>query len=142
MAGEALDQMMALSNVQVLIALVIGCLGILNTLLISVLHRTREVGLLRAVGMSRAQVARTVVLEALLMACVGGLVGIALGLAGGWYPLRLFTLQMTGFFTPMVVPWGHVGAAAGLSLVIGAVAAFVPARRAARLDVLDAIGYE
>ncbi len=141
-AGQALDQMMALSNVQVLIALVIGFLGIVNTLWISVLHRTREVGLLRAIGMTRAQVARTVVLEALLMAAVGGSAGIALGLGGGWYPLRLFTQQMTGFPTPMVVPWSHVAVAGGLSLVIGAIAAWAPAARAARLDVLEAIGYE
>ena len=141
-AGDALDRLMALSNVQVLIALVIGLLGIVNTLWISVLHRTREVGLLRAIGMTRAQIARTVVLEALLMATVGGGVGIALGLLGGWYPLRLFTLQMTGFWTPMVVPWGYVAAAGGLSLAIGAAAAWAPARSASRLDVLDAIGYE
>jgi putative ABC transport system permease protein len=141
-AGDALDRLMALSNVQVLIALVIGLLGIVNTLLISVLHRTREVGLLRAIGMTRAQIARTVVLEALLMATVGGGVGIALGLLGGWYPLRLFTLQMTGFWTPMVVPWSYVAAAGGLSLAIGAAAAWAPARSASRLDVLDAIGYE
>jgi putative ABC transport system permease protein len=141
-AGDALDKIMTLSNVQVLIALVIGLLGIVNSLWISVLHRTREVGLLRAIGMTRTQIARTVVLEALLMAAVGGGVGIALGLAGGWYPLRLFTLQMTGFWTPMVVPWVWVAAAAGLSLAIGAAAAWAPARSASRLDVLEAIGYE
>jgi putative ABC transport system permease protein len=141
-AADTLDQMMALSNTQVLLAVVIGFLGILNTLLISVLQRTREVGLLRAIGMSRGQIARTVVLEALLMAVCGGVLGIAVGLGGGWYPLRLFTMHMTGYWTPAVVPWVHVFAALGLSLVIGALAAWVPARAAARLDVLSAIGYE
>lgn len=141
-AEAKLDEMMMLANVQVLLALVIGFLGIVNTLLISVLQRTREVGLLRAIGMTRSQVGRTVVLESLLMAAVGGGLGIAIGLLGGWYPLRLFTLQMTGYWTPAVVPWLHVGLAAFLALCIGAAAAWVPARAAARLDVLGAIGYE
>jgi putative ABC transport system permease protein len=141
-AAAKLGEMMALANVQVLLALVIGFLGIVNTLLISVLERTREVGLLRAIGMTRSQVGRTVVLESLLMAAVGGCLGIAIGLAGGWYPLRLFTLQMTGYWTPAVVPWTQVGLAAVLALVIGAAAAWVPARASARVDVLTAIGYE
>jgi putative ABC transport system permease protein len=142
LAEDTLDQLMALSNIQVFVAVIIGFLGIVNTLLISVLQRTREVGLLRAIGMSRAQVGRTVVLEALLMAVVGGGLGIAVGLGGGWYPLRLFTLHMTGYLPPLVVPWLHVAVAGGLAVLIGAVAAFVPARAAARLNVLEAIGYE
>lgn len=141
-AEDTLDQTIALANVQVLIAIFIGFLGIFNTLLISVLQRTREVGLLRAIGMSRAQLARTVMAEAILIAVVGGVVGVLVGLGGGWYPLRLFTLNMTGYLGPIVVPWPHVVGALVLAFLIGALAAFLPARRASRLNVLDAIGYE
>ncbi len=139
---DALQQTVALANIQVIIAILIGFLGILNTLLISVLRRTREIGLLRAVGMTRVQVARTVVIEAVFIGLVGGLVGVVGGLAGGWLPLRVFTLAITGYLTPIVVPWAHVIIAVAVAVLIGLVASFVPARRSARLNVLEAIGYE
>ena len=141
-ASDTLDQTMALADVQVLIAVCIGFLGIFNTLLISVLERTREVGLLRAIGMSRSQIARSIVIEAIVIALAGGLVGVAVGVAGGWYPLRLFTLGIAGYLPPMVFAGRHIAAALVLAVVVGGFAAFVPARRAARLNVLDAIGYE
>ena len=139
---EILDQTVAVANIQVLIAIFIGSLGIVNTLLISVLQRSREIGLLRAVGMTRGQVARTVVLEGILMALVGSMVGLAEGLLGGWVPVRYFELSITGYLTPIVVPWGHAVVALVIAVSVGIVASLVPARRAASLDILDAIGYE
>ena len=139
---EILDQTVALANIQVLIAIFIGSLGIVNTLLISVIQRSREIGLLRAVGMTRWQVAGTVVLEGVLMAVAGSLIGMAEGLLGGWVPVRYFELSMTGYLTPVVLPWEHIIIALALAVAIGVVASVVPARRAANLDILDAIGYE
>lgn len=139
---EILDQTVAVANIQVLIAIFIGSLGIVNTLLISVLQRSREIGLLRAVGMTRGQVAGTVVLEGVLTAVVGSLVGLAEGLFGGWVPVRYFELGVTGYLTPIVVPWEHTIVALVIAVAVGVVSSLVPAWRAARLDILDAIGYE
>jgi len=139
---EVTEQSVALVNVQVLIAMFIGFLGIVNTLLISVLRRTREIGLLRAVGTTRGQVARSVVIEAVFVAVVGGLFGVAAGLVGAAVPLRLFTLKLTGFWVPFNVPWPTIALALGASLVLGLAASAVPARRASRLNVLEAVAYE
>jgi putative ABC transport system permease protein len=141
-ATNTLRQTMVFANVQVLIAIAIGFLGIVNTLLIGVLQRTREIGLLRAIGMTRPQVSRTVVAEALFLALLGGLIGIATGLLGGLVPVRLFMLSMTGYLMPIAIPWSSLGWALLASLAIGALASLLPARHAARIDVLDAIGYE
>ncbi|MFO0984921.1 MAG: FtsX-like permease family protein [Planctomycetota bacterium] len=140
--AEAMDQSTMLAQVQVLIAMVIGFLGIVNTLLISVLRRTREIGLLRAVGTTRAQVRKTVTIEAVLIALAGGLFGVCAGLLGAAFPLRLFTLKLSGFEVPFAVPGSTIMIALSASLVLGLAASVLPARRAARQSVLDAIGYE
>lgn len=139
---KALKQSMQIAQSQVVVAMVIGFLGIVNTLLISVLRRTREIGLLRAVGMTRAQVARTVVVEGVFMAAVAGLMGVIVGMVGAAYPVRYNTLQMTGFLLPVVWPWREIAIALAVAVAIGLVASLVPARRAARLNVLESIGYE
>ncbi|MBI2924033.1 MAG: ABC transporter permease [Planctomycetes bacterium] len=139
---DAMDQALALAHVQVVIALVIGFLGIVNTLLISVLRRTREIGLLRAVGTTRAQIRRGVIIESVFIAVMGSAVGIAAGLVGAAWPMRLYILRMAGFWFPFTVPWDSIGVAVGAGAVLGVIASIVPARRAAGLNVLDAIGYE
>lgn len=141
-SDDVLRQTVAVADLQVVVAMGIGFLGIVNSLLISVLQRTREIGLVRAAGMSRSQVARTVILEGLFVALLGGLIGLAGGLVGGWLPLRLFTLAITGFLYPLVIPWSSGALALAAALAIGFVASLVPARRAANLPVLEAIGYE
>lgn len=139
---SAFDQVIALTRVQVLLAMTIGFLGIVNTLLISVLLRTREIGLVRAVGSTRAQVRRTVAVESVLIAIGGSALGIGAGLAGAAWPIRLYILRMAGFWFPLVIPWGDIAVAVGAGAALGLVASIVPARRAARLNVLDAISYE
>ncbi|MBI4566643.1 MAG: ABC transporter permease [Planctomycetes bacterium] len=138
----ALDQAFRLANVQVVIAILIGFLGILNTLLISVLRRTREIGLLRAVGASRAQIRRTVTIEASIIAGAAGLIGVGAGIVGTAFPLRLHMLQLTGYWVPLSIPWGTVAGALVAAVVIGWTASLLPARRAAKLNVLEAIAYE
>jgi putative ABC transport system permease protein len=139
---EAMDQALALANVQVLVALVIGFLGIVNTLLISVLRRTREIGLLRAVGASRAQIRRTIVVESVLIAVSGSAIGIAAGLTGAAWPIRLFLARIAGIYPPFVIPWDTLALAVIGGAALGVVASVAPARRAANLNVLEAIGYE
>ena len=106
-----------------------------NTLGLSIVERRRELGLLRAVGMARGQVRGLVMRESLMIAVVGGFVGLGLGVAAGAGLQALIADQLTA----LVVPWGQVGVAAGLAVVIGLVAALGPAARASRADILEAV---
>ena len=121
------------------LAVLTGVLGIVNTLALSVFERTRELGLLRTVGMARRQVWTMIGGEAVLIALVGAVLGIALGWFLGWVLARI--LADDG----IDVLRGPVPAARGffvLAGVAGVVASIVPAWRASRLDVLDAIAHE
>jgi putative ABC transport system permease protein len=137
-----LDNTLVLMNVQVALAIVIGFFGIVNTLLISVMQRTREIGLLRAVGMTTQQVSSMILIESAFIAGVGGVLGIVLGLAGARWPLALHVAQVAGYWLPLYVPWTTVCFALGAAVLIGAVASILPARRAASIEVLEAITYE
>lgn len=141
-SDEAVAQSFRVADLLIVVAGVTGVLGLLNTLLISVLRRTREIGLLRAVGMTRGQVAGGVVVEALLVGIVGGVLGALGGVLAAWYPMSALTLKMTGFLMPHVVPWGAVAASLAGALAVGLAAGALPAHRAARIDVLEAIAYE
>jgi len=137
-----MDNTLVLMNVQVALAIVIGFFGIVNTLLISVMQRTREIGLLRAVGMTKGQVGAMIVVESSFIALVGAILGVALGLAGARWPLALHVAQVAGYWLPLHVPWATVLVALGAAVLIGAVASILPARRAASIQVLEAITYE
>lgn len=134
-----IDQLLMLVYGLLGLALVIAVLGIVNTLALSVIERTREVGLLRAIGLSRRQLRAMVRLESIVIAVLGTLLGSGLGLAFGW--LLLEDLKSSGLEV-IAVPWTQLGIFLVVSLVVGVLAAVYPARRAARLDVLDAIGTE
>jgi putative ABC transport system permease protein len=114
----------------------IALLGITNTLALSIVDRTREIGLLRAVGTSRAQVGRMVRIEAALMAIVGGLVGIALGTV-----LAAATVRALGgtIVIPLTVPVAQLAVYLVVAAIGGVLAGLVPGRRAASMDVLEAI---
>lgn len=139
---EMLDRTLKFTNVLVAVSVIIGFLGIVNTLLISVMRRTREIGLLRAVGMTRRQVAGMVIVESVFIALVSGALGVGLGLAAAKWPVALHVFQIMGYRLPLEVPWGSVGLAMGGAVAIGVVASILPARRAASLNVLEAITYE
>lgn len=118
------------------LAVVIAVLGIATTISLSVRERTRELGVLRSIGMTRAQVRRTVRFEAVSIALMGTILGAALGLGCTWAILR--TLTDSGFAAP-VMPAGTMVAVALGAVLSGVVAAAVPARRASRLAILDAV---
>jgi len=118
------------------LAIVIAILGIVNTLALSVIERTREVGLLRAVGLSRAQLRRMVRLESIAIAVLGALLGVASGLLFGVVLRQAF--EEDGL-TDLAVPWLRLVLFIVVAAVVGVLAAVAPARRAARLDVLTAI---
>lgn len=118
------------------LSVVIAVLGVVNTLALSVIERTREVGLLRAIGVSRRQLRTMIRLESIVIAVFGALLGIAMGVVFGVALIR--ALQDEGL-TETVVPWGSLGLFVLAAAAVGVVAAVVPARRAAKLDVLRAI---
>jgi putative ABC transport system permease protein len=120
------------------LAIVIAVIGIVNTLGLSVIERTREIGLLRAVGMSRARVRRMVTLESVTIAVLGAVLGMALGLVVGVLLQRALSEDLTSLGLPV----GQLVAFLVVAIVVGVLAAVVPAIRAARLDVLDAIANE
>jgi putative ABC transport system permease protein len=121
------------------LSVVIAALGIVNTLALAVFERTREIGLLRAVGMTRRQLRRTIGNEAVLTALFGAVLGTALGLTLGVLLQRVLADQ--GLDT-LALPWGQVVATFVLAGVVGLLAALWPAWRASRLDVIRAITTE
>lgn len=133
------DQLLAVVYALLGLAVVIAVLGIVNTLALSVVERTRELGLLRAVGLTRRQTGRMVTLESVAIALLGAGLGVGLGLLFGW-ALRL-GLADQGLGT-LTVPWLQVLGFLAAAAVVGVVAAILPARAAARMDVLRAIASE
>jgi putative ABC transport system permease protein len=112
--------------------------GIVNTLSLSVHERTRELGLLRAVGMSRRDVRRMIRYEAVITAAFGAVLGLILGMFFAWVVSRALASEGITF----AVPVGQVVTLLVFALLVGVAAALQPARKASKLDVLKAISYE
>lgn len=130
------DQVLTILYALLGLSIVIAILGIVNTLALSVIERTREIGLMRAVGLGRAQLAATITIESVLTAVFGTVLGLAVGvgLAAG-----MPTVFQSSGLTELVVPWGGLAVMLGISVVVGVLAAAWPAIRAARLPVLEAV---
>jgi putative ABC transport system permease protein len=137
-AGQ-IDQLLGLVFVLLLLAVVIAVIGIINTLALSVFERTRELGLLRAVGMGRRQVRRMIRWESIIIAVLGAVLGLGVGAFFGWAAVSAMgdlgvdrldfpALRLVSFLI--------------FAVIAGTVAAIFPARRAARLNVLDAIAHQ
>ncbi|MGV9253499.1 FtsX-like permease family protein [Streptomyces sp. NPDC003697] len=121
------------------LAIVIAVLGVVNTLALSVVERTREIGLLRAIGLARRQLRRMIRLESVVIAVFGAVLGLALGLVWGVCMQRVLALQG---MTALAIPWSTVVSVVVGSVVVGIVAALLPALRASRMNVLAAIAHE
>ncbi|MFD9432299.1 ABC transporter permease [Streptomyces sp. NPDC060002] len=121
------------------LAIVIAVLGVVNTLALSVVERTREIGLLRAIGLGRRQLRRMIRLESVVIAVFGAVLGLALGLVWGVCIQQVLELQG---MKALAVPWGTIVAVVVGSAVVGVVAALLPALRASRMNVLAAIAHE
>ena len=133
------DQLLGLVTALLALALVIALLGITNTLALSVFERTRELGLLRAVGMSRRQARSMIRWESVIIAIIGAVLGLVVGGFFGW---ALVTSLADEGITEFAIPTGQLIAYMVAAGVAGIIAAIPPARRAARLNVLEAIGTE
>lgn len=133
-----IDVFVAIVYGMLALALIIALFGIANTIALSVVERTRELGLLRAVGMTRGQLRSAVRWEAFLVALFGCIGGLAVGLFFGWALMQALEDDGLGVFD---VPVTRLVVIAVLASLAGVVAALLPARRAARLDVLQAIAH-
>ena len=137
--GAMLGSLLGLVTALLALAIIIALLGIANTLALSVVERTRELGLLRAIGMRRGQLAQMIAAESAIIAVIGAVLGIALGLGLG----TALAYAVTRAQQPtVVVPVAQLLAFAVAAVLAGMVASVAPARRAARLNMLDAIASE
>ena len=136
---QSIASQLNLISVLLVLAIVVALLGIVNTLALSVVERGRELALLRAVGMSRAQMRSMVRLEAALIGMIGALLGVMLGLFLGWVFQRALSTQG---IAELVVPWPRLLVYVVVGAATGLIAGTIPARRAARVNMLDAIAAE
>jgi putative ABC transport system permease protein len=136
---SAVNQILGLVYALLALAVIIALIGIVNTLMLSVFERTREIGLLRAVGMRRRQVRTMIRSEAVILAIFGAIIGIIIGTGMG---LALVASLKQQGITDTAVPVSNLVIFLVLAALLGLVAATWPARRAAKLDVLAAIAAE
>ena len=134
--GGQLDVLLQLITGLLTLAIIIALLGIANTVALSIIERTREIGLLRAVGMSRRQLRSAIRLESVIISVFGTLVGLAIGLIGGWGIVTALEDEGFGVFR---IPVNWLAFLVVMAAILGTVAALVPAWRASRRDVLEAI---
>ena len=134
-AGQV-NQLLYLIYALLALAVIVSLFGIVNTLVLSISERTRELGLLRAVGTTQRQIKQIVRYEAVITSLIGG----ALGIIVGAILALLFTQPLDNF--TLTIPWVSLLLLFVLAGIAGVGAAILPARRAARLDVLDALAYE
>jgi putative ABC transport system permease protein len=136
-----MDQAFRMFDVMALISIVVGSLGVVNTLTMSVIERTREIGMLRAIGTTRGQIIRMVLAESGLMGVIGGVLGIATGMILARI-LFIGMNTMSGYQLTFQLPPEGVLVSLVIALVISQFAAISPARRAAKVRILEAVQYE
>lgn len=138
-AEAQIDQLLAIFSALLGLAIIIAVLGITNTLALSIIERTREIGLLRAVGMVRRQVRRMIRWEAVLIALFGAILGMLAGIGLGWAVVTALADEGLGTFS---IPYGQLVVYIVIAALAGVIAAIYPARKAARMNILEAIAYE
>ena len=134
--GTQINQLLTIIYGLLALAVVIAAMGIINTLLLSVSERTREIGTLRAVGVGRGQISRMIQVESLILTVHGAALGIAVGTFAGWAVVSV--LGSKGMAAP-AVPWEQIGWTVLGAVGIGVLASVIPAAQAARTPPLEAI---
>jgi putative ABC transport system permease protein len=119
-------------------SIVVSLFGMVNTMVLSVFERTREIGMLRTIGMTRRQVRRMIRQESIITALIGAAIGLPLGI----FLAALVNRALSEYDVRFAIPWGQLVVLTLVAVVIGILAAIMPARRAAKLNPLEAIAYE
>jgi putative ABC transport system permease protein len=140
--GGVIDRLFLVAYMIQAIVAVVAVLGVLTALLISVLQRRRELGLLRAVGATQFQVLRSVLAEAMLMGVLGCVLGFAVGLPLEWFLLDVVLREESGFVFEVRIPWVEAAGIGVVAIVAATVAGLIPALHAVRMRIPDAIAYE
>jgi putative ABC transport system permease protein len=125
-----------------IVAIVVAIFSVINTLLASVLDRTREIGVLRAIGATREQVRRLVVIEAGWMGLIGSMLGLLAGSVMAYHHVVYNTKELTGWTFQFYYPYGVAALSVIASVILCALAGFGPAKQAASTPIVTAIGYE
>ncbi|RKN42910.1 ABC transporter permease [Streptomyces hoynatensis] len=133
---DEIGQLLNIVYALLALAIIVAVLGVVNTLTLSVVERTREIGLMRAIGLSRRQLRRMIRLESVVIALFGALLGLGLGMAWGTAAQRVLASEG---FNVLEIPWPTIGAVFAGSAAVGLAAALLPAFRAGRMNVLGAI---
>jgi putative ABC transport system permease protein len=136
-----ITQTTSLFDVMSIITMMVAALGVINTLTMNVMERTREIGMLRSMGMTRSQIAKMILAEAGIMGIVGGVLGILFGVLMSRTVLGSMN-RMAGFQLAFTLPLGGLIVSLVLALVVSQLAALWPAQRAARLRIIEAIQFE
>ena len=138
---SVIDSSFAYTRALEIAALLVALLGLMNTLLVTVMERTRELGLSRAIGMTRAQITRMILLEAASQGSLGAMIAAVLGLGLGFFWVTRNLTSVLGWIVDFYVPWNSIASTLFLGLLVTLLAAWYPARRAARLDIVDALNH-
>lgn len=140
--SSTLHRVYSVAYAQQIVIGMVALLGVISALLISVLQRRRELGLLRAVGATRGQVLRSVLAEATLMGALGAAIGFGVGVLLEWYVVKILLPDDAGWVFPLQVPWQAAGLVVGSSVVLATLAGLWPALQATRMRIPEAIAYE
>jgi putative ABC transport system permease protein len=136
--GDQVNTLLYLIYALLGVSVLISVFGIINTLMLSVHERTREIGMLRAIGITRRQLRRTIRFESAITSVIGCLLGLVVGLVFGWIVTKGLSSEGLAF----QVPWGTLILCLIVAAIVGVLAGVWPAWRASRLRVLDALSYE
>lgn len=137
--GQIFDQITLFISAIGGVSLLVGAIGIANIMLVSVTERTREIGVMKAIGAQDREILSLFLLEAFLIGLAGAVIGIALGVAGGW---SIIKSGLFGDDFPFVLPWDWLGYSVLVGIGVGVVAGFLPARRATKIQPIQALAYE
>jgi putative ABC transport system permease protein len=139
---RSIDQAFAFNTALELAALLVGLVALINTMLVSVFERTRELGMLRAVGMERRQLAAMILWESIAQGTIGALSAVFIGSYLGWLWVTVNLSSALGWLIHYVFPWGAILEVLILGIIVSGIAGLVPAIRASRLELREALQEE
>jgi putative ABC transport system permease protein len=136
------DQFFVLNYMQLVIAVIVSVLGIVNTLMISIFERKREIGIIRAIGGLRAQIRKLILLEAVAISIVGVALGALAGMLSTEFNSHTVSMVLVGYAVPFYIPWKLILVSLPVVIMISLLAGWWPAEHAVANPIIEAIGYE